>query len=106
MISEKFIPGFLTTGLAQISTHSITWQFKTTKLAQRPTRSLYLTPGSKLMVPRSIPRGPNFKMTQSLGHLFSNLTSPSFKPVSFQSKNFQVEGTAAKECLVKAYITT
>ena len=27
-----FIPGFLKTGLAKISTHSTTWQFKTIKL--------------------------------------------------------------------------
>ena len=55
------IPGFLKTGLAKISTHSTTWQFKTTKLIQRPIKSLYLTPGSKLMVPRSIPTSPNLK---------------------------------------------
>ena len=46
-----YIPGFLKTGLAKISTHSTTWQFKTIKLIQRPIKSLYLTPGSKLMVP-------------------------------------------------------
>ena len=55
MISVQFIPGFLKTGLAKISTHSTTWQFKTIKLVQRPIKSLYLTPGIKLMVPRSIP---------------------------------------------------
>ena len=32
---------------------------KTTKLVQRPIKSLYLTSGSKLMVPRSIPTSPN-----------------------------------------------
>ena len=47
------IPGVLKTGLAKISTHSTTWQFKTTKLIQRS--------GSKLMVPRSIPTSPNLK---------------------------------------------
>ena len=56
-----FIPGFLKTGLAKISTHSTTWQFKTTKLLQRPIKSLYLTPGSKLVVPRSIATSPNLK---------------------------------------------
>ena len=49
------------TGLAKISTHFTTWQFKTIKLIQRPIKSLYLTPGSKLMVPRSIPTTPNLK---------------------------------------------
>ena len=34
---------------------------KTIKLIQRPIKSLYLTPGSKLMVPRSIPTSPNLK---------------------------------------------
>ena len=53
------IPGFLKTGLAKISTHSTTWQFKTTKLIQRPIKSLYLTPGSKLVVPRSIRTSPH-----------------------------------------------
>ena len=55
------IPGFLKTGLAKISTHSTTWQFKTIKLIQRPIKSLYLTPGSNLMVPRSIPTSLNLK---------------------------------------------
>ena len=55
------IPGVLKIGLAKISTHSTTWQFKTTKLIQRPIKSLYLTSGSKLMVPRSIPTSPNLK---------------------------------------------
>ena len=59
--SNNILPGFLKTGLAKISTHSTTWQFKTTKLIQRPIKSLYLTPGSKLMVPRSIPTTPNLK---------------------------------------------
>ena len=45
-----YIPGFLGTGLAKIPTHSTTWQFKTITLIQRPIKSLYLTPGSKLMV--------------------------------------------------------
>ena len=46
-----------------MSTHSTTWQFKTIKLklVQRPIKSFYLTPGSKLMVPRSIPTSPNFR---------------------------------------------
>ena len=56
-----YIPGFLKTELAKISTHSTTWQLKTIKLVQRPIKSLYLTPGSKLMVPRSIPMSPNLK---------------------------------------------
>ena len=51
----------LKTGLAKISTHSTSWQFKTVKLVQRPIKSVYLTPGSKLMVPRSIPTSPNLK---------------------------------------------
>ena len=33
MISLQFIPGFWKTGLAKISTHSITRQFKTTRLS-------------------------------------------------------------------------
>ena len=45
-------------------------------------------------------------MTPILEHLFSTLTSWSFKPVPFQSRNCSVQWTAAKECLVKAYITT
>ena len=61
LIINVIIPGFLKTGLAKILTHSTTWQFKTTKLIQRPIKSLYLTPGSKLMVPRSIPTSPNLK---------------------------------------------
>ena len=55
------VPGFFKTRLAKISTHSTTWQFKTIKLVQRPIKSLYLTPGSKLMVPGSIPTSPNLK---------------------------------------------
>ena len=55
------IPGFLKTGLAKISSHSTTWQFKTTKLIQRPIKSLYMTPGSALMVPKSIPTSPNLE---------------------------------------------
>ena len=50
---SSYIPGFLKTGLAKISTHSTTWQFKTTKLIQRPIKSLYMTPG--------IPTCPNWK---------------------------------------------
>ena len=61
IIGRINIPGFLKTGLAKISTHSTTWQFKTIKLVQRPIKSLYLTPGIKLMVPRSIPTTPNLK---------------------------------------------
>ena len=62
LISVKLlIPGFLKTGLAKMSTHSTTRQFKTTKLVQRLIKSIYLTPGSKLMIPRSIPTGPNLK---------------------------------------------
>ena len=56
-----YIPGFLKTGLAKISTNSTSWQFKTRKLVQRPIKSVYMTPGSKLMVPRSIPTSPNLK---------------------------------------------
>ena len=44
----SYIPGFLKTGLAKISSHSTTWQIKTTKLIQRPIKSLYMTPGSAL----------------------------------------------------------
>ena len=58
---KLYIPGFLKTGLAKISTNSTSWQFKTRKLVQRPIKSLYLTPGRKLMVPRSIPTSPNLK---------------------------------------------
>ena len=36
-------------------------------------KSLYLTPGSKLVVPSSISLRPNWKMTQILEHLLSNL---------------------------------
>ena len=56
-----YIPGFLKTGLAKIATHSTSWQFKTIKLVQRLIESLYLTPDSKLMVPRSIPTSLNLK---------------------------------------------
>ena len=56
-----FMPGFLKTGLEKISIHSTSWQFQTKKLIQRPIKSLYLTPGSKLMVPRSIPTSPTLK---------------------------------------------
>ena len=48
---KTIIPGFLKTGLAKISSHSTTWQFKTTKLIQRPIKSLSMTPG--------IPTSPN-----------------------------------------------
>ena len=58
---HTYIPGFLKTGLAKISTHSTTWQFKAIKLVQRPIKSLYLTPGSKVMVARNIPTSPNLK---------------------------------------------
>ena len=61
MISVKFIPGFLKTGLAKISTNSASWQFKTKKLVQKPIKSVYMTPGRKLMVPRSISTSPNLK---------------------------------------------
>ena len=61
IIQLVYIPGFLKTGLAKISTHSSTWQFKTIKLIQRPIKSLHLKPGSKLMVPRSIPTTQNLK---------------------------------------------
>ena len=50
---DSCIPGFLKTGSAKMSTHFTTWQFKTTKLIQRPIKSRYLTLGSKLVVPRS-----------------------------------------------------
>ena len=55
------IPGFLKTRLAKISTHSTNWQFKTTKLIQKPIKNLYMTPGCTLMVPRNIPTSPNLK---------------------------------------------
>ena len=61
MIIIIFIPGFLKTGLERISTHSTSSQFQTKKVIQRPIESLYLTPGSKLMVPRSILTSPNLK---------------------------------------------
>ena len=50
LISENFIPEFWKIGLAKISAHSTTWQLKAIKLVQRPIKSLYLTPGSKLMI--------------------------------------------------------
>ena len=60
--NNNILPGFLKTGLAKISTHSTTWQFKTLiKLIQRPIKSLYLTTGSKLMIPRGIPTSPDSK---------------------------------------------
>ena len=59
--NNNILPGFLKTRLAKISTHSTTWQFKTIKLIQRPIKSLYLTRGSKLMIPRGIPTSPNSK---------------------------------------------
>ena len=59
--NNNILPGFLKTGLATISNHSTTWQFKTIKLIQRPIKSLYLTTGSKLMIPRGIPTRPNSK---------------------------------------------
>ena len=55
IIISIFIPGFLKTGL------ETSWQFQTKKVIQRPIKSLYLTPGSKLMVPRSIPTSPTLK---------------------------------------------
>ena len=42
-------------------------------------------------------------MTPIIEHLFGDLTSRSLKPVPFPSRNCS---TAAKECWVKAYITT
>ena len=59
--NTKYVPGFLKTGLAKITTHSTTCQLKPIKFVQRPIKSLYLTPGSKLMVPRSIPRNRSSK---------------------------------------------
>ena len=50
-----YTPEFLKTGLAKIRAHSTTWQLKAIKSVQRPIKSLYLTPSSNLMVPRSIP---------------------------------------------------
>ena len=61
MISVKYMPGFMKTGLAKIRTHFTTWQLKTMKIVQRPIKSLYLTPGSKLMVPRSVPTSRSLK---------------------------------------------
>ena len=49
------------TGLAKVSTHCTTLQLKTIKLVQRPIKSLFLTPGSKLMVLRSISTIRNLK---------------------------------------------
>ena len=76
VISVKYMPGFLKAGLAKIRTHSTTWQLKTIKFAQGPIKRLYMTLGSKLVVPRIIPLNESkFKMTQILEHLFSNLNS-------------------------------
>ena len=61
IIGYVHIPGFFKTRLAKISTHSTNWQFKTTKFIQRPIKSLYMTPGRTLMVPRNIPTSPNLK---------------------------------------------
>ena len=47
--------------VSKIATHSFTRQLKTVKLIQIPIKSVYLTPGSKLMIPRSIPTSPNLK---------------------------------------------
>ena len=55
------IPGFLKTGLAKITTHFTTWQLKTITFVQRPIKSFYLTPGSRLMIPRSIPTSRSLK---------------------------------------------
>ena len=83
-----YIPGFLKTGLAKILTYSTTWQFKTTKLIQRPIKSLYMTLGRTLMVPRSIPTSPNLKWRKFWNINSVSWLNKSFKPVSFQSKKF------------------
>ena len=59
--NTKHLLKFLKTGLAKISTHYTTWQVKRIKLIQRPIKSLYMTPGNTLMVPRSIRTTPNLK---------------------------------------------
>ena len=59
--NKIYMPEFLKTGLAKIRTHSTTWELKTIKFVQRSMKSLYLTPGSKLMVPRSIPTSRSLK---------------------------------------------
>ena len=56
-----YIPGFLKTGLAKITTHFTTWQLKTITFVQRPIKSFYLTPGGRLMIPRSIPTSRSLK---------------------------------------------
>ena len=50
-------------------------QLKTTKFVQRPIKSLYLTPDSRLMVPRRIPTSRSLERRKFFQHLFSNLTS-------------------------------
>ena len=57
---HAYIPGCLKTGLAKIRAHSTNWQLKT-KFVQRPIESLYLRPGIKEMVPRSIPTSRSLK---------------------------------------------
>ena len=59
--NTKRLLKFLKTWLAKISTHYPTRQFKRIKLIQSPIKSLYMTPGSTLMVPRSIRTTPNLK---------------------------------------------
>ena len=99
MISVQFITGFLKTGLAKLSTHSTTWQFKTIKLIQRPIKSLYLTLGSKLMVPRSIPTNPNKNISSVIGpREVSNRCH-------FSLEVIKLSEVTAKECLVQAYTT-
>ena len=46
---------------AKITTYSTTWQLKAIKHVQRPIKSRYLTPGSKLMVHRRILTSRNLR---------------------------------------------
>ena len=66
-----FIHGLLKTALAKKSTHSTTCigNLKRLNIIQRLTKSLYLTPGSKLVGHFNESK---FKMTHILEHLFSN----------------------------------
>ena len=56
------MPRFLKTELAKKSTYSTTYQLQTIiMIIQRPIKSLFLTSGSKLVVPRNISTSPNLK---------------------------------------------
>ena len=41
ILRDLYIPGFLKTGLAKMSTNSASWQFQTRKLVQKPIKNVY-----------------------------------------------------------------